>query len=56
MPASIKNLVANSEILALTFRQRLEPIEGPDVPVFPPTYPAPERGQHRFERVNPKVS
>lgn len=49
MPASIKNLVANSEILALTFRQRLEPIEGPDVPVFPPTYPAPEREQHRFD-------
>ena len=49
MSASIKSLVANSEIVALTFRQKLEPIEGPDVPLFPPTYPAPERGSHRFD-------
>ena len=47
MPASIKNLVANSEILALTFRQRLEPIEGPDVPVLPDSRNG--RG-NRFER------
>ena len=49
MSLSIRELVADAEIVALTLRQTLEPIEGPDVPVFPPTYPAPERGQHRFD-------
>ncbi len=49
MSVSIKSLVSNSEIVALTFKQKLEPIDGPDVPVFPPTYPAPERGKHRFD-------
>ena len=49
MSMSIKELVADTEIVALTFRRTLEPIDGPDVPVFPPTYPAPERGSHRFD-------
>lgn len=48
MPVSIKSLVANSGLVALTFRQKLDSVEGPGVPVFPPTYPAPERGPHRF--------
>lgn len=48
MPASIKSLVADSGLVALTFKQELDSVEGPGVPIFPPTYPAPERGQHRF--------
>lgn len=48
MPVSIKSLVANSGLVALTFRQKLDSIEDSGVPVFPPTYPAPERGPHRF--------
>lgn len=48
MPVSIKSLVANSGLVALTFRQKLDSVEDPGVPVFPPTYPAPERGPHRF--------
>lgn len=49
MPVSIRSLVANSGLVALTFKQKLKSIEGPGVPIFPPTYPAPERGQHRFD-------
>ena len=56
MPTSIKDLVLDREIVALTFRRRLEAIDGPDAPIFPPTYPAPkkkkdgkegEEGEHR---------
>lgn len=49
MSESITSLVANSEIVALTFKQKLEPLEGFESPIFPPTYPSPERGQHRFD-------
>ncbi len=49
MTESIKSLVAHQDVIALTFRQNLESIHGPDAPVFPPTYPAPERGQHRHD-------
>ncbi len=50
MSVSMSSLVADSGIVALTFRQVLEPIEGPDVPIFPPTYPVPnEGGGHRFD-------
>lgn len=49
MSVSIANLTADSEIVALTFRQKLESIEGLDVPIYPPTYPAPKNGQHKFE-------
>jgi CRISPR-associated protein Csb1 len=45
----IKALIDQSDLVALTFRQTLVPIEGADTPIFPPTYPAPERGQHRFD-------
>ena len=48
MPTSIKNLVADAGLVALTFKQKLEPVDGLGVPVFPPTYPAPEKGPHRF--------
>ena len=46
MPVSIKSLVANSGLVALTFRQKLDSIEDPGVPVFPPTYPAPHISPH----------
>ena len=49
MPVSSKSLMASPELVALTFRQKLEPVEGPGVPIFPPTYLAPERGQHRYD-------
>lgn len=50
MSQLMNSLVADSGIVALTFRQVLEPIDGPDVPIFPPTYPAPEdAGRHRFD-------
>ncbi len=49
MPVSIKSLVANSGLVALTFKQKLDSVEDAGVPIFPPTYPAPERGQHRFD-------
>lgn len=50
MQLSIKSLVADLEIVALTFKQKLESIDGPDAPIFPPTYPAPkETGKHRFD-------
>ena len=56
MPISIKDLMLDREIVALTFRRRLESIDGPGAPIFPPTYPAPkkkkdgkegEEGEHR---------
>lgn len=50
MQLSIKSLAADPEIVALTFKQKLESIDGPDAPIFPPTYPAPkETGKHRFD-------
>ena len=50
MSVSIGNLVADSGIVALTFRRVLEPVEGRGVPIFPPTYPASkETGKHRFD-------
>ena len=39
----IENLVADREVVALTFKRKLESIDGPGVPIFPPTYPAPEK-------------
>lgn len=41
--------IATPEIVAITLRRILAPLDGADAPVFPPTYPAPERGQHRFD-------
>ena len=46
----IENLVADREVVALTFKRKLESIDGPDVPIFPPTYPVPkEAGKHRHD-------
>ena len=50
MPISIESLVADPEIVALTFKRKLESVDGPDAPIFPPTYPASkETGKHRFD-------
>ena len=49
MSVSMNSLVSDTRMVALTFRQVLQPVEGPDVPIFPPTYPvAEESGGHRF--------
>ena len=46
----IENLVADREVVALTFKRKLESIDGPGVPIFPPTYPVPkETGKHRHD-------
>ena len=50
MSPSIQDLIADNTIVAITLRQTLEPVEGRDVPVFPPTYPPNrERKTHRFD-------
>ena len=50
MSASIHDLIADTDCVALTFRRTLEPLEGRDVPLFPPTYPANrETRTHRFD-------
>ena len=50
MPISINQLVADAGIVAVTFRQELQAVDGPDIPIFPPTYPAPkDGGKHKFE-------
>lgn len=46
---SLDPLLASTDSVALAFQQELEPIEGRDMPLFPPTYPAPERGAHRHD-------
>lgn len=42
-------IVTHPANVAVTLRRHLVPLDGADVPVFPPTYPAPEKGAHRFE-------
>ena len=42
MTPSIAQLIADSACVALTLRRTLEPLEGRDVALFPPTYPAPK--------------
>ena len=50
MQLSIESLAADPEIVALTFKRKLESVDGPDAPIFPPTYPASkETGKHRFD-------
>ena len=49
MADTLKALIHDADLVAITFRQTLAPVEGPDTPIFPATYPAPERGQHRFD-------
>jgi CRISPR-associated protein Csb1 len=45
----LTSLITQPDAVAVTFRQTLVPVEGKDTPIFPATYPAPERGQHRFD-------
>lgn len=50
MSPSIEELIADTTVAAITLRQTLEPLEGRDIPVFPPTYPPNrERRTHRFD-------
>ena len=50
MSPSIKDLIADTTLVAITLRQTLEPVEGRDVPIFPPTYPPNrDRKNHRFD-------
>lgn len=45
----IKELLDTPEIAALTLSQGLEPMEGWEVPIFPATYPAPDKQGHRHD-------
>jgi CRISPR-associated protein Csb1 len=49
MSDTLKSLIDQTDVVAVTFRQSLVPLEGTYTPIFPATYPAPERGQHRFD-------
>ena len=50
MQTSLRQLIADPRVVALTFRQRLEPLAGRDVPLHPPTYPpAQKSGTHRHD-------
>jgi CRISPR-associated protein Csb1 len=49
MSTLLNTLIETPRLMAVTFRQQLAPLEGRDVPIFPATYPAPERGTHRFD-------
>ena len=40
-----EHLVADKRLVALTRRQDLEPVEGREAPVHPPTYPAPRNAR-----------
>ena len=53
MQASIHRLMTDPTCVALTLRRNLEPLEGRNVPLFPPTYPAPKGGAHRFDTPHP---
>ena len=49
MTPSLHALIADSTLVALTFRQPLASVEASDVPIAPPTYPpSRETGAHRF--------
>ena len=52
MTTSIRDLVADETLVALAYRQALDPVEGRDVPVHPPTYPPP-LGCPKDERPSP---
>jgi len=43
----LRDITGNPNAVAITMRRTLAPLDGTDAPVFPPTYPAPEKGQHR---------
>ena len=50
MLKSIREIVSDPTLVALTYRQMLEPVEGREAPVFAPTYlPDKERKSHRHD-------
>ena len=50
MLQSIREIVSDPRLTALTYRQPLEPVEGREAPVFAPTYPPhKDRKVHRFD-------
>ena len=50
MSPSINELIADTTRVALTFTRTLEPLEGRDVAIFPPTYPVnKDTKAHRFD-------
>ena len=50
MAPSIQELIADTTCVAITFTRALDPLEGRDVAIFPPTYPASKATKtHRFD-------
>lgn len=47
MTVSIRELIGDEDLVALTYRQALEPVEGRAAPVHPPTYPVPRAKRAR---------
>ena len=50
MPVSIRELIGDEDLVALTYHQALEPVEGRTAVVHPPTYPGPQVNRGRAER------
>ena len=55
MPVSIRELVGDEDLVALTYRQALEPVEGRGAVVHPPTYPGPRAKRGGAERCSEYV-
>lgn len=55
MPLSIKEIIADEELVALTYRQGLESVEGPDAVLQPPTYPPP-KGERPVDKSDPRYT
>ena len=56
MPSSIRSLIGDKRLVALRFRQALEPVEGWDVAIHPPTYRAPKEGPRGARRPPPRYT
>ena len=50
MTTSIRELIGDEDLVALTYRQALEPVEGRGAVVHPPTYPVPQSTKGGGER------
>ena len=50
MPVSIRELIGDEDLVALTYRQVLEPVQGRGAVVAPPTYPGPQAKRGGAER------
>ena len=50
MPMSIRELIGDEDLVALTYRQVLEPVQGRGAVVDPPTYPGPQAKRGGAER------